>query len=399
MTLKIVIVSGFYSTGMGYTENCLPKFLAKQGHDVHLLTSEYNVYGNQADYGETYEAFLGPARASEGTFNVDGYTVHRMPTRLVQGYIWLSSLSKTIRSLNPDIVHSIEHGSIQTYKLALLKPFHKFKLFTESHQHLSVVKHYLLEPKFNPRKVSYALTRTWPGALAAHAVECCYAISPDCAEVAEQFFGVPATKIRRQSLGSDTDLFRPAASSEELTQRKAIRNKLIVSDSQLLCVYTGRFSEQKNPLILAQAIDSLSKSGRSVKGVFVGSGAQAAAISGLENCMILPFMKHAELADLYRAADIAIWPREESMSMLDAASSGLPLVVSDSMGEPERIKGNGLSYKENDQPSMADAIVKLQDNDLRTTMGKVGRERMCDMFSWSLVTARINDDYMAALRA
>jgi glycosyltransferase involved in cell wall biosynthesis len=399
MTLKIVVVSGFYSTGMGYTENCLPKFLAKQGHDVHLLTSVYNVYGNQADYSDTYEAFLGPARSSEGTFKVDGYTVHRLPTRLVLGYIWLSSLSKTIKSLNPDVVHSIEHGSIQTYKLAVLKLTQKFRLFTESHQHLSVVKRYLLEPQFNLQKIIYYLTRTLPGSLAANAVECCYAISPDCAEVAERFFGVPSSKIRRQSLGSDTDLFRPAETGEEFAQRTAIRQKLNVDDNQLLCVYTGRFSEQKNPLMLAQAIDQLTKSGGSVKGIFVGSGAQATAISNSENCAILPFMRHAELADLYRAADVAVWPREESMSMLDAASSGLPLIVSDRMGEPERINGNGLTYKENDQASMSAAIIKLQDNHMRAAMGKVGRNRMCDKFSWSLVTARINHDYLAALRS
>ena len=34
------------------------------------------------------------------------------------------------------------------------------------------------------------------------------------------------------------------------------------------------------------------------------------------------------------------------MSMLDAASSGLPLIVSDEIGELDRIKGNGFTYKD-----------------------------------------------------
>lgn len=36
--MKIVVVSTYCSSGMGYTENCLPRVLAARGHDVHLLT-------------------------------------------------------------------------------------------------------------------------------------------------------------------------------------------------------------------------------------------------------------------------------------------------------------------------------------------------------------------------
>ena len=50
-------------------------------------------------------------------------------------------------------------------------------------------------------------------------------------------------------------------------------------------------------------------------------------------------MSHRQLSAHYRAADIGIWPRQESMSMIDAASSGVPLIVSDKIGEPERVEG------------------------------------------------------------
>jgi len=56
--LKIVIVSAFYSEGMGYSENCLSKALAKLGHDVHVVTSTYNVYGSEPLYSGTYREFL-----------------------------------------------------------------------------------------------------------------------------------------------------------------------------------------------------------------------------------------------------------------------------------------------------------------------------------------------------
>ena len=58
--LRIAVVSAFYSEGMGYTENCLPRALAGRGHEVHVVASTFNVYGNDPLYDETYREFLGP---------------------------------------------------------------------------------------------------------------------------------------------------------------------------------------------------------------------------------------------------------------------------------------------------------------------------------------------------
>ena len=73
--LKIVVVSAFYSQGMGYSENCLSRTLARLGHDVHVVTSTYNVYGNEALYDETYKAFLGPSQVPPGVCAVDGLSL------------------------------------------------------------------------------------------------------------------------------------------------------------------------------------------------------------------------------------------------------------------------------------------------------------------------------------
>ena len=38
--MRIVSVTQFFSKGSGYTENMLPKFLSKLGHEVLVLTSD-----------------------------------------------------------------------------------------------------------------------------------------------------------------------------------------------------------------------------------------------------------------------------------------------------------------------------------------------------------------------
>jgi len=58
--MRIVVVADWFSEKMGYSENCLPKALASLGHEVHLVTTEAQVYYNQPTYRATYEPFIGP---------------------------------------------------------------------------------------------------------------------------------------------------------------------------------------------------------------------------------------------------------------------------------------------------------------------------------------------------
>jgi glycosyltransferase involved in cell wall biosynthesis len=396
--MKIAIVSGFFSEGMGYTENCLPKAMAALGHEVHLITSNLNIYGNSDIYADTYESFLGPADQGIGKFQIDGYTVHRLPSKLVFGYVYIRNLYRKMNELSPDIVHSTEIASLQTYVLATIKPKFKYRLFTESHQHVSIIKHFLKYPKGNSLKIiKYRLTRTFPSYMASMLVEKCYAISPDCAFVANVHYGVPNRKIILQPLGTDTDLFRSAVSDMEIKQRSEKRKKLGYTDEDIVCIYTGRFSEDKNPLLLARAVSRLASSGVPFHGLFIGDGIQKKEIMNCPNVTVLPFMKHKELADYYRAVDLAVWPTQESMSMLDAAASGLPLIVSDKIGEYDRIEGNGKVYKEGDDTDLSAVLASFSNRDDRYLCGQAGRKKMINGYSWNNVASKMEKDYISCL--
>ena len=396
--LRIAVVSTFYSPGMGYSENCLPRSLAALGHDVHLVTTTYNVYGNEPGYDATYREFLGPPIVEPGTFDVDGYRVHRLPTALTFGYPRLLGLRRQIKNIRPDIIHALEIASLPTLSLAFWRFEERYKLFCESHQHLSVVKPYMrTNDRVSFKRMKYFATRTLPVWLASLAVEKCYAIAPDCAEVAATLYGVPRHKIRLLSLGTDTSLFHPAETQSELAARRSLRLSLGCGDDDVLCVYSGRFSAEKNPLLLAQAIDGLALRDARFRGIFIGDGIQKEAIAACKNVVIVPFMKHSDLAAHYRAADIAVWPTQESMSMLDAAASALPVIASDQMGEADRIRGNGHQYREGSVESMQEALLKLSEADVRRNLGRTGRRKMLDGFSWARFARAVETDYYSTL--
>jgi glycosyltransferase involved in cell wall biosynthesis len=176
-----------------------------------------------------------------------------------------------------------------------------------------------------------------------------------------------------------------------------LRQALGFRDDDIVCLYSGRFSRDKNPLLLARAIDALHDREPKFKGLFIGEGVQRAEIAACRHTTIVPFMKHRDLAEHYRAADIAVWPTQESMSMLDAAASGLPIVVSNTVGEVERVNGNGRMYKENDVPSMVEALVSLASADVRQGLGAVGRGKMLNGFNWTNYAQSVEEDYRHAL--
>ena len=124
-----------------------------------------------------------------------------------------------------------------------------------------------------------------PGRLAGLATEKCYAITEDCADIAIRFFGVPRRKVEICPLGVDTDLFHPVAGARDAAERAAVREALGFSASDVVCIYTGRFSEGKNPLLLAQVIAGMRVRGEPYRGLFVGNGVAIIGPAGFDGAV------------------------------------------------------------------------------------------------------------------
>ncbi|MCK4786557.1 MAG: glycosyltransferase family 4 protein, partial [Desulfobacteraceae bacterium] len=390
--MRIVIISDWFAEKMGYAENCLPKAIASLGHEVHLITSNVQPYFNSPTYEETYEPFIGPGVVACEVKELDGYTLHRLPYAQWRGRLRIKGLLRRLFAIQPQIVQTFDVLSLTTYEAALAKPFLGFKLFLESHLHASVfhpaTRRGGIRERFN--WLVYGATK---GRLVSSLSEKCYPISIDAADVAVRFFGVEGRKVNICPLGVDTDLFRPASAEASREMRSQLRQQLGFSQSDIVCIYTGRFSEGKNPLCLAQAIGSLVAQGDPFRGLFVGSGPQKDAIRACPGCVVHPFVPVRELPPFYWAADIGVWPKQESTSQLDAAACGLPIILSNRVQARERIDGNGLTYEEGDVFDLTQTIRMLADPNLRRRMGDIGSRKMREHFSWDRIAGQRMQDY------
>jgi len=396
--MRIVLINPYYSEGMGYLENCLPKALASLKHEVFVITSTGQVYFNQSFYKSSYEKFLGAPVVDPVRKEIDGYILQRLPFRLILGKVILKGLGKVLIEIKPDIVQTFDPFSFLNIQVLLRRPFMHYRVFTANHIMQSVFP--LAKAGGNSmilRKALFYLTRTLPGMLINRYIEKSFPITVDAQNISEKYYSIPRHKMRIIPLGVDTQLFTPPWSDELKVKRIKKREKYSIDEDEILCIYTGRFSKGKNPLCLAKAINVLRNAGEKYKAIFIGDGSQSEEIRNIKGCITIPFVKFNLLADYYMMADIGVWPREESTSMLDAASCGLPLVISDTVQATERILGIGLTYNENNVDDLSTTLLKLKDSEIRQKLGKKGAERMINEFSWIKIAGIRLEEYNLAL--
>lgn len=396
--IRIALLSEVFCKNMGYLENILPKYLARLGAEVHVLATDLPPDYRGKSPCSPYAGFLSEWQPGS-QLRMDGFALHILGHQKILGHMRMAGLGAKLREISPDIVQVSSPIGWMALDAARFRMSLGYRLFTGSHYHASVFPLAMQPaPFWSAARLKCFAARTIPGRLASLAAEKCYAITSDCAEVAVRFFGVPSEQIEICPLGVDTELFHPLRDASGSAERAVLRRRFGFSDSEIVCIYTGRFTEEKNPLLLAKAVECLRRQGHPFRGLFIGNGTQANGIRSCSGCVLLPFEPVNALGAFFRAADIGVWPAQESLSMLDAAACGLPIVVNHTMTAPERVAGNGLTYLLNDAKDLLRVLLELKDLSTRREMGRIGAQKMARDFSWESVARCRLRDYEAALR-
>jgi glycosyltransferase involved in cell wall biosynthesis len=396
--MRLALLTDNFSKQTGYMSNALPRALARLGADVHLVTMDLPPYYRLPNFESIYSEFTGRDALKPGTREAyDGYTLHVLGHERLLGHMRYVGLRRALGDIRPDVVQSLPAIGWIPVQAAMLRARFGYALFTGSHTTASVFPlYYEQRPFWDPKMVANFLTRYVPGRLVSFVTEKCYGATTDCAEVAVRFFGVQKTKIDVCPLGVETEMFHPALSNDETNNRICLRKELGVQADAIVCIYTGRFTEDKNPLLLAQAVSTLRRNDPRFVSVFLGDGPQVDKIRQCDGAIVRPFIPYKELQHWYRASDIGVWPAQESTSMLDAAACGLPIVVNSTLRAKERVDGNGLTYELNDVDDLRRVLNLLSDAETRNELGRVGARRMAELFSWEAIARRRLADYTAA---
>jgi glycosyltransferase involved in cell wall biosynthesis len=193
--------------------------------------------------------------------------------------------------------------------------------------------------------------------------------------------------------GVDTLRFKP-----NFINREKIRKKLGISTDTILLLFLGRLNKDKGVLDLADvAHDLITKDKKNICLLIVGPDEEniKAKIETLFKDSInkIHFIEFTNEPEKYMsAADIFCLPSYREgfgMAALEAGACALPVVTSKIYGLIDAVKENhtGLFHEVKNKEQMKRCIIRLiEDEKLRKTLGKQGRERVLKDFQQEYVT-------------
>jgi glycosyltransferase involved in cell wall biosynthesis len=381
-----------FPPGPGGAENHvynISKELIKRGNDVQVLTSDL--------YTEV--PFV---RLEKQVSNYNGVPVRRFRSYSLKGemhYVFITSMLRALLREKPDIIHTHSYGYFQTNLAALIKWMKKTPLIITPHFHPP----WSMWGGTQRKKLRGMYDRIFARPV-LNAADLIIGVSGHEMELMKET-GYKARNVKIIPNGIDFSKFEP------IPDEKRFREKFDISERIVL--YTGRLASNKGLNHLIDAIPLILTQETHLKFVFVGEDEgqqglleQRARKLGVRDDVI--FTGHIKDDDLFRSAysacDVFVLPSEYEafgIVLLEAMACDVACVATRVGGVPEVIENGktGLLVDYGDSKELANAINSLLgDENRRMEMGRAGRRRVKDNFTWPIVVDKLEKVYMDVLK-
>lgn len=353
--MRILQIDDVFHPDAGYNENIISKYFIQKGHDTAILTSELDKIPNNL------VGFFGKdgieERDSEYTRKY-GVSINRLPI-----YTYISGrsiyhakqLAKTIIDYDPDILYI--HGNDTWVAIWCIKHNKLFraKIVTDSHM--------LDMAGRNPlRRYFHSWYRKYVTPIIIENNIPVIRIQND--DYVERRLGIPLKQAPLISVGSDTILFHP-----DKAIRRDFRKAHSISEEAFVFLYAGKMDESKGGRLLAETLVKKFESRKPVVFMVVGNttgtyGMEVEALFRESNNVVIRFhtQKYSNLASFYQAADVALFPKQCSLSFYDVQACGLPVVFEDNKINIARSHyGNAIQFRSGDKNDFRRAIQTVLD--------------------------------------
>ncbi len=195
--------------------------------------------------------------------------------------------------------------------------------------------------------------------------------------------GIDGDKIKIMPRGLDTSLFHPGRRSADYWIGRGAQ------PGELIMLYVGRVSIEKNLDVFAAAHDRARAAGVPVRAAIVGDGVYLKTMQRLlPDACFTGYLAGEELARAYASADLFVFPSISDTFgnvVIESQASGLPIIVSDQKGPQELVEDGvtGLITRGLDAEDVAAAVIRLgRDPALRARIGAAAR-RAVESRSWA----------------
>jgi len=377
--MRIVITVEEFDPSRGYLEYYLAKELAKLGHKVFVFTFGWSENVLRIMLKEGFEVVSVPHVAVVNNYHV--------PSLSGVAYI-----IKFIKVEKPDIIHCQPLFSPISLLFISCQRLARYRIVGSL-----ITGEYSINSTIATLK--YNFVKTIIECYVKNKIDSFFAINDEWKEALTQLFDISHQKIRVIPLGADSELFKFDAKA-----RNRVRNTLGLSAEDVIVVYSGKIIQSKELHILVKAIAPIIRQNCNVKLLIVGKGNSSYIeylkelclnLKILNNVIFYPWVHRTRLRDIYSASDIAVWPGGPSISIVEAASVSLPVIVKRSAITKYVIQyQNGFTFERENIDELREHLrILIYDEKLRKDMGCKSRLLVEQKLNWGSVTIQYLDAY------
>lgn len=390
--VKILHIIDYFAPKLGYQETYLAREQVKMGHEVIVLSS--SLHFPFPHYNETVKKLIGERIQKAGESIEEGIRVIRLPVKFeFCTRVWMGSLVQTIQIIHPDVIHVHSVSSITSVRLSIAKlgDLYNIPILADDHSHRSIVENHWSKSLF------YFIYKYLFGWFVSRSLDAFVAITPETKDIVKSVMGIHKN-VEVIPLGADTHQF---SYSSQL--RSKIRRKLGFTSKHVVFVYAGKVIQDKGIDTLIDAFVQLNDVRARL--LIIGSGPKE-FVEELhsvlkkhhveKNVVWVPLISPHLLPQYYCGSDVGVWPKQESVSMVEAMSCELPVLVKKSKSMNIRLHGAaGLMYNEGNLVELSRCMKAFLQMSLieRKHMGTIGRKHVEDTMSWKIIAKQFLQQY------
>ncbi|MBI4092927.1 MAG: glycosyltransferase family 4 protein [Candidatus Kerfeldbacteria bacterium] len=391
--MRIVYLLSYFEL-VGGQEFFLARQQAKQGHEVFVVGSDlfYPVPRIRERYlmdgfGQEW------LKRRPGRSKYEGLTIIRLPTVFhYQDFILVRGVKEVLVELRPDVVFGHEPRTIVPILGARYKQQFGYLYYLDSHDFFHTIQNHQWWQRWL-RYAEYFWWRRWFVDYGLRQADRIIAVAEECRKFLVKRHGVPNDRIDYLPLGVETDFFQ-----YDETARREIRQKLGGGSRDIILIFAGYMFRRK---ALESLIDLIAQvRDISLRLVFAGEGpadyldelksyAQKKGVA--ERVHFTGFLSRQEVTRYYAAADIGIWPGNNSLVIMEAMACRLPIIMADMQLAHLVSHGNGFKVPYADVGLMKEVIKKLATNpELRREMGLASEKASLEHYSYASLARQVS---------
>jgi len=381
--MRIVHLQHPYIPGMGYQENYLPARQKELGHDVHIITTDVIPEKFRTEVHEDYPP--------------GSYSYKNVPTERCRSITYDTEAAtipigavRKIKNLNPDVIHSHRLVSFLSLSSICANAITDTKLVFDIHVDND---NFHLDEAY--KKIGFRGFRGIVLPIIKRSSDGFIAVNPYAQRFLKERLGIHNSHYL--PLGADIEQFQPSQQ-----ERTKLRSELNIDEDEFVVITAGNLNESKKIEEIIRSIPSIEN--RSVRLIILGSGDEeylhslhelTEELEVSEQVIFHDFVEHEELSKFYNAADIGVWPGKLGITIIEAVSCGLPIIVSDTEAT-DFLTGNenGIPLSEISPTEIATAIQKYaEDPELQDMHSSNAYQLAQNELSWKSIAKKSIEIY------